>query len=166
MNLSSDLLIDLVINIASIVVLFLIVRKLAYKPVKKYMTERAQRITSREADAEKLAESAREKEAQYSKLLEDSESVKSEAVRKAEDEARLQSQKIIGAANEKAAEIIAAAEKKSSESYEKMLEEGRGEMIDLSINMTSKLLEKNIDAEDNRKAAEAFLDALDGDKDA
>ena len=166
MELSSDLLIDLVINIASILVLFLIVKKLAYKPVKKYMTERTQRIVERETAANELAEQAKQKEAEYTELIKNSDSFKAEAVRNAEAQARVQAQQIVDNDNKKAEQIISAAEKKSADEYELMLENGRDEMVKLSVEISSKLLERNIDSTDNRRAVEAFFAALDGGKNA
>lgn len=166
MELSSDLLIDLVINIASIVVLFLIVKKLAYKPVKNYMSSRTQRIVERETEANELAEQAKQKEAEYNELIKNSDSLKAEAVRNAEAQARIQAQQIVDNANRKAEQIVSAAEKKSADEYELMLENGRDEMVKLTVDISSKLLARNIDTADNRKAVEAFFAALDGEKNA
>ncbi len=166
MELSSDLLIDLVINIASIVVLFLIVKKLAYKPVKKYMTERTQRIVERETAANELAEQAKLKETEYNELIKNNDFLKAEAVKNAEAQARVQAQQIVDNANKKAEQIVSAAEKKSADEYRLMLENERDEMVKLTVDISSNLLERNIDTADNRKAVEAFFAALDGEKNA
>ena len=47
----SDAVKDLIINIINIIVLFVIVRGLAYKPVKKFLDARKERIAKELSDA-------------------------------------------------------------------------------------------------------------------
>ena len=54
LGITKDLIADLIINIGSIVVLFVIVKKLAYKPVKKFMDARTERVMAQKTEAEAL----------------------------------------------------------------------------------------------------------------
>lgn len=51
---------SLVLNLVNIVVLFVILRILVYKPVKKFMTERRERVESEMAEAKKTLKEADE----------------------------------------------------------------------------------------------------------
>lgn len=166
MNITPDLIYDLVINLASIVVLFLIVRRLAYKPVKKYLDERKQRLFDEEEKARELTKSAEEAKAKYEQLISNGEEIKLEKIKHAEIEAREKSQAIIDGANERAKEIIETAQKHGEESYQRALENGRDKIMDISLTVAQKLLERNINTDDNKKAVEAFLAELDGERNA
>ena len=63
LGLRPEMLFDLAINLANIVIMFLIVRFLVYKPVRKFMNARAQKAENekKEADA-KLEEALKLKE--------------------------------------------------------------------------------------------------------
>ena len=52
LGMSKDLIADLLINIVSIIVLYLVVKKLAYKPVKKFLDARTQRVEAQKTEAE------------------------------------------------------------------------------------------------------------------
>lgn len=157
MNISAEMIADLIINIVSILVLFTVVKKLAYKPVKKFMQARTQRVMQKQADADELAETAKKQSEEYSQLLKNSADAEKNAFKKGEERAKAEAEKIIGAANEKAASIIAAAEKKAEETHRKMLEQSEDEIIDLSIEMSSKLLGREMNDSDNRKIVQKFL---------
>ena len=97
--------IDLLLNILNIVLLFLIVRKLAYKPIRKFMDARTARVNAEaEAAAQKAAEAEKMK-AEYAALLENGEEAQKQQAEQARKAAQAEADKIISDANEKAAGI-------------------------------------------------------------
>ena len=52
---------DLILNLLNIVVLYVIVRALVYKPVKRFMQARTDRVTEQNAQAQRLMEQARKR---------------------------------------------------------------------------------------------------------
>lgn len=157
MNISAEMIADLIINIVSILVLFTVVKKLAYKPVKKFMQARTERVMKQREEAEQLAETAKKQSEEYSQLLKNSADAEKSAFKNGEERAKAEAEKIIAAANERAVSIIAAAEKKAEETHRKMLEQSEDEIIDLSIEMSSKLLGREMNDSDNRKIVQKFL---------
>ncbi len=166
LGITKDLLADLIINIVSIVVLFLVVKKLAYNPVKKFMAERTEKVMAQKLEAEKLAEEAQAKSSEYDELLKECENAKAEAIKEGEAIARQESGQIVSAAKEKAQSIIDNANKKAEEKYNRMIDEANDYIVNLTIDASSKLLKREVNDEDNRKIVEAFLNSVDGDKNA
>lgn len=166
LGITKDLLADLVINIVSIVVLFLVVKKLAYNPVKKFMAERTEKVMAQKLEAEKLAEEAQAKSSEYDELLKECENAKAQAIKEGEALAREESGQIVSAAKEKAQSIIDNANKKAEEKYNRMIDEANDYIVNLTIDASSKLLKREVNDEDNRKIVEAFLNSVDGDKNA
>ena len=166
MNLSSDMIVDLVINIVSIIVLFAIVRVLAYKPVKKFLTERSERVAAEKEKAQQLAADAEEKSRQCEEMLEENKKLKDETVRQGEAEAKIEAQKIIDEAGRKAEKMISDAEKKAAEIYNNSVEDSRKEIIDISLQMSSAVLSREVSDDDNRKLVDEFLNELEGRKNA
>ncbi len=165
LGITKDLIADLVINIGSIVVLFLIVKKLAYKPVKKFMDERAARVNALKADAEAREKEAQEKIDEYTVLLAESEKAKSEAIKQGEKQALEESELIIANAKDKAKSIVDNANKKAQEKYDSAVEEANDYIVNLTIDASSHLLKREITDEDNKKIVKDFLDSI-GDKNA
>ncbi len=166
LGITKDLLADLVINIVSIIVLFLVVKKLAYNPVKKFMDARTQRVTAQKLEAEKLAEEAQAKALEYDELLKECETAKAQAIKEGETVAREESGQIVSAAKEKAQAILDNANKKAEEKYNRMIDEANDYIVNLTIKASSKLLKREVNDEDNKKIVEDFLNSVDGDKNA
>lgn len=166
LGITKDLLADLVINIVSIVVLFLVVKKLAYNPVKKFMAARTEKVMAQKLEAEKLAEEAQAKSSEYQELLKECENAKAQAIKEGEALAREESGQIVSAAKEKAQSIIDNANKKAEEKYNRMIDEANDYIVNLTIDASSKLLKREVNDEDNRKIVEAFLNSVDGDENA
>lgn len=166
LGITKDLLADLVINIVSIVVLFLVVKKLAYNPVKKFMAARTEKVMAQKLEAEKLAEEAQAKSFEYEELLKECENAKAQAIKEGEALAREESGQIVSAAKEKAQSIIDNANKKAEEKYNRMIDEANDYIVNLTIDASSKLLKREVNDEDNRKFVEAFLNSVDGDENA
>ncbi len=166
LGITKDLIADLIINISSIVVLFFIVKKLAYKPVKKFMEERSQRVMAQKTEAEALGAEATEKIEQYNSLLAECEIKKAEAITEGEKQARKESEQILSDAKLKAAEIVSKANAKAQEKYDRAMEEANDYIVNLTIDASSLLLKREISDDDNKKIVEDFLKSVDGDKNA
>ena len=65
----SDAVKDLIINIVNIIVLFVIVKTLAYKPVKKFLDDRKAKIEKQLNDAAEAQKQADEKAQRYVALF-------------------------------------------------------------------------------------------------
>ena len=61
--------VDILIHIINILVLFVLLRLLIYKPVKKFMDERSQRIQKEMDHASEISAQAEELHAQYQACL-------------------------------------------------------------------------------------------------
>ncbi len=162
MELSSEMIVDVILNIVNILVLFFIVRVLAYKPVKKFMEARTARVNALKLDAEKKASVAEAKTAECEAVIADSKKAMNDAVKEGEAAGRQEAQRIIEDANEKAKSIIQTAEKKASATHEKMLADAKDEVIALSLEISEKLLGREVTDEDNRKIVESFLGTENG----
>ena len=73
---ASKIPIDLLLNLLNIVLLFLIVRTLAYKPIRKFMDARTARVTAEAKAAEEKAAEAEKLKEEYTQLLENGETIR------------------------------------------------------------------------------------------
>lgn len=162
MELSKEMLVDIVINITNILVLFLVVRKLAYKPVKNFMTQRTQRVLKEKEAAQTLADEAERKSDECDRIIEESTKAKEEAFKEGELLGKKEAQRIIDEANEKAKVILANADKKAEEKQKKMLEDTEDDIVSIAVDVSEKLLSREITDADNKKIVEDFLANFEG----
>ena len=119
LGMSKDLIADLLINIVSIIVLYLVVKKLAYNPVKKFLDARTERVEAEKAEASKNLSEATEMKEKYDELLKDSENAKADAIKEGIANAKAEATEILNSAREQAKEIVDKANKNAKEKSRK-----------------------------------------------
>lgn len=145
---------------AIFIVLFIVLRKWAWGPILGALEARERRIQ------ETLDEAASERREAEELLREHREML---------DQARREAQEVLAegrkAGERLRAELLEEAQKQKQEILERSREEIererdqalaalRSEAIDLSIKAASRVLERNLDAEDNRRIVEDYLEVL------
>ncbi len=168
LGLTKDLLADLLLNIISIIVLYLVVKKLAYKPVKKFLDARTEKIEAEKTSAaEKLSEATEMKE-KYDELLKDCENAKADAIKEGIQKAKEEAREIVDSAREQAKTIVDKANRNVAQKEQEIIENSREEIVNLAIDASATLLRREFDDSDNKRLIESFLDSLksNGDIDA
>ena len=151
--------VDIVIHILNIIVLFFVLRILLYKPVKKFMQAREDRI---KAEKQEIADSRAEIDElkkQYEEKLADTESEAKEIMRDAE-KAQTQSADIIKEAEEKAKNILTDADIKAEDAKNKAAQSIKQDVVSAAAEMAAKILSREINEKDNADIADRFFSEL------
>ncbi len=148
---------DLIINIINILVLFIIVKALVYKPVKKFLDARTAKVTEMQNAAREQLESAQ-------KLNSDKDAILAEAEEKAKAQAeeelknaRLAAEKEVTAAKSRAADIVKEAHVQTEAEHDRMILKAQSEITSIAVKMSEKILSRNVDSKDNEALVEEFL---------
>ncbi len=150
---------DLIVNILNIAILYVILRFLVYKPVKKFLNARLERLRAEKESAEKAVAEATEIKKKYTAMMDEGQTKAAELLRDTEREANKRAEKILADATAEAKQMIAGAEDRINAMTDEAYKDMRDEVVDLSITIASKLIERNIDSSDNRRIADTFFDA-------
>lgn len=150
-------------NIVNILVLFLLLKHFLFKPITEMMESRTAEIENNLKDAEEQKQKAQDLTAQYQQKLE---GAKAEATQIVSD-ARQQGQKEYDALLKTAAQDARKEQERSRADMEREREEMlRGvqeNVTELVLLTASKLSQKELDEESDRKLVDAFLSEA-GDK--
>jgi len=132
-------------QLVNFALVFWVLKKFAYGPVLKMMTERAEKIEKGIKDAEsagaRLAEIAEKEKA----VLVEAKKQAQEIVTKAEAMAVKNKEEIIVEAKAQSEKILKDSEKKMELEKEKMMQEVKGQIAELVISATSKIVDIKID---------------------
>ncbi|MDR2686396.1 MAG: ATP synthase F0 subunit B [Oscillospiraceae bacterium] len=153
---------NILLHIVNMAVLFVIVRFLVYKPVRRFMDKRSARIAASLEEARRAREEA--------------EALRKEGelkIAQAEEGARAKALEITQAANESAramaesarAEGRAMVEKAQAEikeEHDRAMEGLRGDVIDLATEIAAQILRENYSTQDTLHAAEAYFAGRNG----
>lgn len=154
----SDAVKDLIINIINIILLFVIVRTLAYKPVKKFLDERRERIAAEKHEAEEQKAKAQEMYEQYEKLLAENKSSRDEIMVNAERDAAASAAEIIANAKKTAREITDKAREETEKEHEAAVVSLKKDVTGMAFDISERLLSREITDKDNQRIADDFFE--------
>ena len=162
----SNIPVDILLNILNIVLLFLIVRKLAYKPIRNFMDARTARVNAAAEEAQQKADEADELRAQYEEKLQNSGAECAAMQESARREAEADAEKIVAEARAEAETILAEARAEAKREHDETLGTMQQEVVDLAFGISEKLLAHSVRDEDTERMADRLFDSLTGGEDA
>ena len=147
----------LIFTWVNLFILFLIMKKLLFKPVMNMIDSRQKEIDDMYDDANKSKEDAAELKAQYeqrlAKIHDEGEEILKEASRKAQqNEAR-----IIQQARTQADGIIKRADAEIAQQRKKAVNELKNEVSSISVDIAEKMLDREIKPEDHAALIDRFI---------
>lgn len=155
---------QIIISLCNLLILFLLLKKFLYKPVKKVLEERQKLIDERFESAEKAEKLALSSKKSYEEKLSNAQTEAEEIIKEANKKAERRSDKIILNAKEKADTIIRQAETDAKLEMQKAKSEIKREITEVSSMLTEKLLEREIQSADHRSFIDSFIEKI-GDND-
>lgn len=158
----SDAVKDLIINIINIVVLFVIVRALAYKPVKKFLDARKARIAKELSDAAQANQTAQDEALKYKELTEQFRTEGTEIINEAERTAKKNAADIIAAAKQSAAQITEKARDDAKHEHDVQLAAMKDDITGIAFDISRRVLSREVTDEDNMRIADSFFEKYQG----
>lgn len=155
---------QIVVSLLNLIILFLIIKKFLYKPVKKMLNERQNTINKQYSDADEAKKQALEDKKQYEEKLSAASLEADGIIQSAVDTAKAREKEIIADAKQKAEGIVTKAESDAKLAVLKAEDSIKKEIIDVSTVLTEKVLEREISAEDHKKLIDSFINNI-GDSD-
>lgn len=153
----SDAVKDLIINIINIVILFVIVKTLAYKPIKKFLDDRKAKIENQLKEANDAKAQADAAEKQYSQLIAVSKAKEADIIREAEKQAKVNADAVIANAKKTADGIIEKAKAQAKQEHDAKLAAMKDDITDLAFGISSRILSREVDSKDNMRIADEFF---------
>ncbi len=151
---------QILISLANLLLIFLILKKLLWKPVQKVMEERKAMVDKQFAEAADAQAEAEADKAQWAEKLATADQEAAARIAEADETARRHGDRVITEAKEKAEGIIRQAEAEAELERQKATASMREEIADLSTVLAEKMLEREINADDHRAMIASFLDEV------
>ena len=151
------------VQLFAFIILIIVVTKFAYKPVRKYLYKRSELLNSEKKETESLNQKAKENILESEKKLAEVRDNASKIIDNAREKAKLEKENILKEANQEANKVKTNAYKAIEEEKSKAKQEIKEDIVDVAFTMTSKLLEREVSDEDNKKIVDDFVKELDQD---
>lgn len=147
----------ILISLINLLLLFLVVKKFLFKPVKKLFAERQAALDHQYAAANEAERAALENKAEWEKKLESADVRADEIIKNATDTADHRAGQIIAEANARAEYIMNRAETEAELTRKKADDEIKREIIEVSSAIAEKMLEREVNAADHRTMIDSFI---------
>lgn len=151
-------------NIVNILVLFLLLKHFLFKPITKMMDSRTAEIENNLKDAEEQKTKAHELNAQYAEKLQGAQAEAAQIVSDARQRGQQEYSSILKSAAQDAQKEKERSRAEMAQEREEMLRGVQENVTELVLLTASKLSQKELDQESDRKLVDSFLSETDGDK--
>ncbi|WP_048810391.1 F0F1 ATP synthase subunit B [Candidatus Methylacidiphilum infernorum] len=150
----------LIAQIINFVIVLWVLNRFAFKPVLKILEERRKKIAESLQNAEKIKQELAEAEEARKEILRKANEQASFIVAEAQKVASYQGEKKIQEAVEEAKRVLKKAEESAKLEREKAKEEMRREILNLVIEITSKVVGKTLTLDDQERLKNEVLSKL------
>ncbi len=151
---------SLLFQVINFAVLVAILYKFAFKPITKALQDRADGIKKSLDDAKAANEEAERRLKEYSDKLAAAQK-EGDALRdKARQQAQAEEQQIAARAREEAAHMVEQAKKDIEGEVKKARQALREEVVNISLQVTEKILEKKIETEDHKRLVNEYISKM------
>ena len=151
---------QILISLANLLIIFLILKKFLFKPVKKVMDQRQAMVDDQFAAAAAAEEKANQDKAQWEQKLAAADAEADARIQAADDTARRHGDRIVADARDKAQGILRQAEAEAVLERQKAEAGIKQEIAAVGTQLAEKMLEREINPEDHRQMIESFLDEM------
>jgi len=147
-------------SVITFLLLLVVLRKIAWGPILSALESREEEIKNALSAAEKAKEEAEKVSSDYEQSMKDAQVKAQKIISDSKSAAEKVKADIEKTAEGKAESMLANAKEQINAEKENAINDIRDIAIDLSIDIASKVIEKNIDSEENRRLVEEAMNNI------
>ena len=151
---------QIVVSLLNLVILFLIVKKFLYKPIKKTLKDREEKLEEKYTEADERLENAKNTEAELNEKLSEADKVAEQIVSDATVVAERRKAEITREAQAEADNIVRLAHAEAELERKKAQGDIKTQIVDVSLALSEKLIEREIKEEDHHNLIDSFISQI------
>ena len=144
----------------NLVILYVFLKKLLFKPVKNMIDSRQKEIDDMYSDAENAKASANEMKAEYEGKIASADAESEEILRRAVRRAELREEEILKEADQKAARVMERAEEQIELEKKRAINDVKDEVSSIALGIAEAVIERDIEKNDHDSLIDEFIDKL------
>ena len=153
---------SLIFTWVNLLILFLIMKKLLFKPVMNMLKERDEEVKAMYENASAAQKTADAAKKEYTRKLADAKEEASKIVKEATENAAAASDKTIAEAKETAMAMIQKAESEIDRERKAAAASIKNDIAEISVSIARKVIEKDINEKDQERLIEEFIESSGG----
>ena len=144
----------------NLLILYLILKKLLFKPIKNMIDSRQKEIDDMYSEAEENKTTAQELKKEYEQKLEFAEEKSAEIIKDASRKAELRSEEILREANEEAQATLRRAEAQIALEKKQAMNDMKNEVSDMAISIAAAVIGRDVDENEHHSLIDEFIDNM------
>ncbi len=149
-----------IFTLVNLIIVFLIMKKYFFKPVKQMIDERQQEIDDLYADANASKEDAARLKAQYESRLAEANAESDEILKETYRKAQLREEEMLRQAQEKAAQTLRRADEQVELEKKRAMNEIKDEVSGMAVDIAAAVLARDIQAGEHEALIDSFIENL------
>ncbi|MBR5308500.1 MAG: F0F1 ATP synthase subunit B [Clostridia bacterium] len=155
---------QIVISLLNLTIMFLILKKFLFKPVKNMIAKRQSEVDAQYENAASAEKNAMESKAMWEEKLASAKDEADTIIKSASESAARRGDEIVAEAKDKAEGILRQAQNQAELEKKKAYDSIKKDIADVSTLLSEKMLEREIKTDDHRKLIDSFINNIgDGD---
>lgn len=144
----------------NLLILYLFLRKILFKPVKKMIDSRQQEIDNMYSDAEESKTQAEDMKLEYEEKLSHAKEESEEILKNAQRRAQLKGEQILEEARAEAQRTLDRASEQVELEKKRILNEVKNEVSGMAIDIAAAVIERDISKDEHRELIDSFIDSM------
>ena len=144
----------------NLLILYFIIKKIAFVPLKNMIDSRQKEIDDMYADAEKSRTDADALKADYEVKIASAKEESEEIVKSAIRRAQLREEEILRDADKKAERVLERAEEQAELEKKRMVNEVKDEVSKMAIDIASAVIERDVSESEHKELIDSFIDKM------
>ena len=144
----------------NILILYFVLKKLLFGPVKNMIDSRQKEIDDIYGDADKAKSEAERLEKEYREKLEHAEEESEEILKSAHRRAQLREEEILREADKKAERTLKRAEEQVELEKKRAINEVKNEVSEMALSIAEAVIERDISEDDHKGLIDEFINKI------
>ena len=144
----------------NLLILYLILKKIAFVPLKNMIDSRQREINDMYDAAESSRESASKLKAEYEEKISHANEESEDILKKALRRAQLREEEILKEANAKAARTLERATEQVELEKKRAINEVKDEVSDMAVSIAAAIIERDVDEDEHKALIDEFISKM------
>jgi F-type H+-transporting ATPase subunit b len=150
----------MIIAWVNLLILYLLLKKLLFKPIKNMIDSRQKEIDDMYSDAEGSKESAAALKAEYEQKLARAEEESEQMLRSAQRRAQLKEEEILKEANLRAARTLERAEEQIEQEKKRAINDVKNQVSELAVDIAAAVIGRDVSSAEHETLINDFIENM------
>ena len=148
---------DIILAIINLIVLFVLLRLILWKPVNSFLSARIDRISADVENAAEVREAAKKAQLEYEEKLKAVESQSFDIMREVHAKASKEAEELLQEAQKKSEKMISEANERIAAEMNQAIIDSRYEIAQLATEIASRILKREVSTADTKSLIDDFF---------